>query len=88
METLQALLGSELDSARLGAARAILDQAFRGIEVLDLAERIEQLEQALATYDGCLVVVSHDRRFNISFTLAGIGTFSNLFGAFGGQQSR
>ena len=25
------------------------------------------------------------RRFNISFTLAGIGTFSNLFGAFGGQ---
>ena len=32
--------------------------------------------------------VSHDRRFNISFTLAGIGTFSNLFGAFGGQQSR
>ena len=29
-----------------------------------------------------------DRRFNISFTLAGIGTFSNLFGAFGGQQSR
>jgi LPS-assembly protein len=32
--------------------------------------------------------VSHDRRFNVSFTLAGIGTFSNLFGAFGGQQSR
>ena len=32
--------------------------------------------------------VTHDRRFNISFTLAGIGTFSNLFGAFGGQQSR
>ena len=27
-----------------------------------------------------------DRRFNISFTLAGIGTFSNLLGAFGGQQ--
>ena len=33
-------------------------------------------------------VVPQDRRFNISFTLAGIGTFSNLFGAFGGQQSR
>ena len=32
--------------------------------------------------------VTHDRRFNISFTLAGIGTFSNLFGAFGGQQGR
>ena len=30
--------------------------------------------------------VPQDRRFNISFTLAGIGTFSNLFGAFGGEQ--
>jgi LPS-assembly protein len=29
--------------------------------------------------------VPKDRRFNLSFTLAGIGTFSNLFGAFGGQ---
>jgi LPS-assembly protein len=29
--------------------------------------------------------VPQDRRFNLSFTLAGIGTFSNLFGAFGGQ---
>ncbi|MGE3274664.1 MAG: LPS-assembly protein LptD [Vicinamibacterales bacterium] len=27
-----------------------------------------------------------NRRFNISFSLAGIGTFSNLFGAFGGSQ--
>jgi hypothetical protein len=25
-----------------------------------------------------------DQRFNISFTLAGIGSFSNFFGAFGG----
>jgi hypothetical protein len=32
--------------------------------------------------------VPKDRRFNISFTLAGIGTFSNLFGAFGGSQTR
>jgi LPS-assembly protein len=32
--------------------------------------------------------INQDRRFNISFTLAGIGTFSNLFGAFGGQQGR
>jgi hypothetical protein len=32
--------------------------------------------------------LAQDRRFNISFTLAGIGTFSNLFGAFGGQQDR
>ncbi len=29
--------------------------------------------------------VNQDRRFNLSFTLAGVGTFSNLFGAFGGQ---
>lgn len=33
-------------------------------------------------------VVPQDRRFNLSFTLAGIGTFSNFFGAFGGQQGR
>ena len=32
--------------------------------------------------------VNQDRRFNISFTLAGIGTFSNLLGAFGGQNTR
>jgi LPS-assembly protein len=32
--------------------------------------------------------VPNDRRFNISFTLAGIGTFSDLFGAFGGQQGK
>jgi hypothetical protein len=29
--------------------------------------------------------VPQDRRFNLSFTLAGIGSFSNLFGAFGSQ---
>jgi hypothetical protein len=29
------------------------------------------------------LVVSQDQRFNITFTLAGIGTFSNLLGAFG-----
>jgi lipopolysaccharide assembly outer membrane protein LptD (OstA) len=32
--------------------------------------------------------VPQDRRFNLSFTLAGIGTFSNFLGAFGGQQDR
>ena len=38
-------------------------------------------------YRGALVGIGvpQDRRFNLSFTLAGIGTFSNLFGAFGGQ---
>jgi LPS-assembly protein len=34
------------------------------------------------------VQVPEDRRFNISFTLAGIGSFSNALGAFGGQQGR
>ncbi|MBE3072236.1 MAG: hypothetical protein IMZ67_04610, partial [Acidobacteria bacterium] len=29
--------------------------------------------------------VNQDRRFNFSVTLAGLGTFSNLFGAFGGS---
>jgi LPS-assembly protein len=29
-------------------------------------------------------LLSNDRRFNISFTLAGVGSFSNLLGAFGG----
>ena len=35
-----------------------------------------------------IVGVPKDHRFNLSFTLAGIGTFSDLFGAFGGQQGR
>ena len=33
---------------------------------------------------GAVAGIPQDRRFNISFTLAGIGTFSNFFGAFGG----
>lgn len=33
-------------------------------------------------------LIPQDRRFNVSFTLAGIGTFSNLLGAFGGGQGR
>ncbi len=32
-----------------------------------------------------VIGVPQDHRFNLSFTLAGIGSFSNLFGAFGGQ---
>ena len=31
---------------------------------------------------------SQDRRFNMSFTLAGVGSFSNFFGAFGGTGAR
>jgi len=30
----------------------------------------------------------YDRRFDVSFTLAGVGTFSNFLGAFGGTQGR
>jgi LPS-assembly protein len=30
--------------------------------------------------------ISRDRRINFSFVLAGLGTFSNFFGAFGGQR--
>ena len=32
---------------------------------------------------GARARVDHDRRFNLSFTLAGLGTFSNMLGAFG-----
>ena len=32
-----------------------------------------------------IIVGPKDRRFNLSFTLAGIGSFSNFFGAFGGR---
>ena len=28
--------------------------------------------------------IASDLRFNVSFVLAGLGTFSNFFGAFGG----
>ncbi len=34
------------------------------------------------------IAVPQDRRFNFSFTLAGIGTFSNFFGALGGGGPR
>jgi hypothetical protein len=36
---------------------------------------------------GTQFLVPRDRRFNLTFTLAGIGTFSNVFGAFGNGQS-
>jgi len=36
------------------------------------------------TYNIVGLSIPQDRRFNVSFTLAGIGTFSNFLGAFGG----
>jgi hypothetical protein len=39
--------------------------------------------QAINFPDSAAFIVPQDRRFNISFTLAGIGTFSNFLGAFG-----
>ena len=48
------------------------------------------IEYQTFNYGGSLAAygLTQDKRFNLSFTLAGIGTFSNLFGAFGGQQGR
>jgi hypothetical protein len=43
--TLVRLLGSPSDSVRLRAAQTILDQANKGLEVLDFEERIAALEQ-------------------------------------------
>ena len=49
------------------------------------------VEYQAFNYAGSFVApqgLTQDHRFNVSFTLAGVGTFSNLFGAFGGQQGR
>jgi len=35
--------------------------------------------------EGQQFILPKDRRFNMSFTLAGVGSFSNFFGAFGGS---
>jgi hypothetical protein len=34
------------------------------------------------------LLIPQDRRFNISFSLGGIGTFSNFLGALAGQPTR
>lgn len=52
VETLRALLGSDLDFARLAAARAILELGRRMREHEDLAERIAALEQKAGKGDG------------------------------------
>ena len=49
VEALRRNLTCGTPTAEIAAAKAILDQAFRGMEVLDLAARIEQVER---TRDG------------------------------------
>jgi hypothetical protein len=46
VDCLRKNLKSATPSVQVRAAIAILDQAFRGVELVDLAERIETLEQA------------------------------------------
>jgi hypothetical protein len=46
VETLQRNLTCGAPAAEITPAKAILDQAFKGMEVIDLAARIEQLERA------------------------------------------
>jgi hypothetical protein len=46
--TLIRLLGSSSDSVRLRAAMAILDQANKGLEMLDFEERLSALERQQA----------------------------------------
>jgi hypothetical protein len=48
VETLRRLLGSEMDFARLAAARSILELGAKYREAEDLAVRLEVLEQRLA----------------------------------------
>jgi hypothetical protein len=65
----------------------------------DLQRDVVLQQRVMAFYNAqcCGVVVEYsqykpyvgsalptDRRFNIGFTLAGVGTFSNFFGNFGG----
>lgn len=45
---------------------------------------VEYQQFNYGTQSVAAIGVPRDHRFNISFTLAGIGTFSDLFGAFGG----
>ncbi len=40
--------------------------------------------QSINYPDSARFLIPQDRRFNMSFTLAGVGSFSNFFGAFGG----
>ena len=45
-------LTSGVPAAEIAAAKAIIDQAVKGVELVDLAARIEALEQVAAPVDG------------------------------------
>jgi hypothetical protein len=46
VEALRRNLVCGVPAAEIAAAKAIVDQAVKGVELVDLAERVEQLEQA------------------------------------------
>ena len=46
--TLERNLTCGVPAAEISAAKAVLDFAVKGVELVDLAERVEQLEQAAA----------------------------------------
>jgi hypothetical protein len=50
--TLRLLLQAEAESVRLGAARALLEYAIKGIELTDVLERLERLEAAVERRNG------------------------------------
>jgi LPS-assembly protein len=64
------------------AQAALLNQ---GVTMAYLAQCCGiQTEFQKFKYPQSIGPISSDRRFNVSFVLAGLGTFSNFFGAFGG----
>jgi hypothetical protein len=50
VETLEQNLTCGIPASEIAAAKAILDQAFRGLEVIDLAERIERAQNGSAEW--------------------------------------
>ena len=46
VDTLARNLSCGTPAVEVGAAKAVLDQAIKGVELIDLAERVEALEQA------------------------------------------
>ena len=46
VDTLERNLACGIPAVEVGAARSILDQSIKAVELVDLAERVEQLEQA------------------------------------------